>query len=497
MSPGQDSGYNEITIISGCPELRLPRDFRKIMTRNLLLAVLLLPSLLLARSAVASYTLFESGHSRPLALSADGERLFAVNTPDNSLEIFFITTAGLLHSASVPVGLEPIAVAPRNNSEVWVVNHLSDSVSIVDVAASPPRVVRTLLVGDEPGDIVFAGPSGDRAFITAAHRGQNSPYTSATNPGEFTTPGIGRADVWVFNVASLGDALGGSPLTIVTLLGDTPRALEVSPDGATVYAAVFKSGNRTTTIAEGAVCDMHTTGSCTINGSVAPGALPPPVNVTKDDLPQPETGLIVKFDGTHWKDELDRNWDSMVRFSLPDRDVFAIDATADPPVESASYSGVGTVNFSMAVNPVTGRLYVANTEAINEIRFEGERAPGSTVSSVRGHLHETRVTIIDPAAPSVIPRHLNKHIDYDLDSPPPGIKEKSLAIPQGIAVSANGALLYLAAKGSSKVGVFSTSQLESDPPWQYCHSCISQPRLPSCHPIAALGGSPCPLRHTG
>ncbi len=34
---------------------------------------------------------------------------------------------------SVPVGLEPVAVAARSETEVWVVNHLSDSVSIVDL----------------------------------------------------------------------------------------------------------------------------------------------------------------------------------------------------------------------------------------------------------------------------------------------------------------------------------------------------------------------------
>ncbi len=63
-----------------------------------------------------------------------------------------------------------------------------------------------------------------------------------------TTPGIGRADVWVFDGTSLGSSLGGDPLTIVTLFGDTPRALTVSPDGNTVYAAVFHSGNQTTTL---------------------------------------------------------------------------------------------------------------------------------------------------------------------------------------------------------------------------------------------------------
>src|SRR3954463_7717927 len=81
--------------------------------------------------ATSAYTLFESGQVRPLALSPDGKRLFAVNTPDNRLEIFRVKHGGLVHQASVPVGLEPVAVAARSNSEVWVVNHLSDSVSVV------------------------------------------------------------------------------------------------------------------------------------------------------------------------------------------------------------------------------------------------------------------------------------------------------------------------------------------------------------------------------
>jgi DNA-binding beta-propeller fold protein YncE len=79
------------------------------------------------------------------------------------------------------VGLEPVAVAARSNTEVWVVNHLSDSVSVVAINAATPglsRVTRTLLTCDEPRDIVFAGPSGARAFITTARRGQNGPVAS-------------------------------------------------------------------------------------------------------------------------------------------------------------------------------------------------------------------------------------------------------------------------------------------------------------------------------
>ncbi len=87
-----------------------------------------------------SYVTFESGPVRPLALSADGQFLYAANTPDNRLEIFAVHALGLTWLRSVPVGLEPVAVAVAPaGDEVWVVNHLSDSVSVVDIAADVPH----------------------------------------------------------------------------------------------------------------------------------------------------------------------------------------------------------------------------------------------------------------------------------------------------------------------------------------------------------------------
>src|SRR5262245_25185128 len=60
------------------------------------------------------FAAFESGQVRPLALSPNGSRLYAVNTPAARLEIFDVTSAGLTHQTSVPVGLEPVAVAARS-----------------------------------------------------------------------------------------------------------------------------------------------------------------------------------------------------------------------------------------------------------------------------------------------------------------------------------------------------------------------------------------------
>lgn len=410
------------------------------------------------------FTTFESGQVRPLAMSPDGSRLYATNTPDNALEIFSIDASRLTHLYTVPVGLEPVAVAALSNNEVWVVNHLSDSVSIVDTSSTPPRVKRTLLVGDEPRDIVFAGTTTSRAFITTAHRGQNSPYSSSampTNPGEITTPGIGRADVWVFNTSTPGASMGGDPLTVMSFFTDTPRALTVSADGTTVYVAGFHTGNQTAVINEGAVCNRNQgSGSCMINGGPpAPGPLPPP-DANIENTISPEVGLIIKFNlaSNTWEDELGRDWSNQVLFNLPDKDVFAIDANATPPVETASFSGIGTVLFNMAVNPQNGKVYISNTDARNEVRFEGTRTT-TTNTTVNGHLHEARITILDGS--NVIPRHINNHIDYSQAPSPAGVKDNSLAIPMGMAVTADGQTLYLAAFGSSKIGVFDTSELEN------------------------------------
>ena len=427
-----------------------------------------------ASRAAASFMTFESGQVRPLARTPDGHTLLALDTPDARLEVFAIADGDLTHVASVPVGLEPVAVAARTNTEVWVVNHLSDSVSVVDIGAVPPRVVQTLLVGDEPRDIVFAGPTdGDgrftRAFVTSARLGQNLPEAV---PPALTTPGTGRALVYVFDARNLGSALGGSPETIIELFGDTPRALAATPDGHSVYAAVFQSGNQTTTVTEGAVCNGGAAAAaCELDGvqvsgglpdGTVPGGLPAP-NANRENTVGPEVGLIVKHNAVsgRWEDELGRNWNNAVRFDLPDKDVFRIDALADPPRESAAFAHVGTVLFNMAVAPTSGTLYVSNTEARNEVRFEG---PGTSATTVRGHLHEARITVIDGA--TVLPRHLNKHIEalpqgYRTVPMPADVKAASLATPLDIAI-ANDGTLYVAAFGSSAVGVFSTSELDAD-----------------------------------
>ena len=133
--------------------------------------------------------------------------------------------------------------------------------------------------------------------------------------------------------------------------------------------------------------------ACTVQGQTMPGGLPPPSTDALGE-PAPETGLIVKFDPAtgEWNDPLGRDWSAAVRFDLPDDDVFAIDA--DTLAQTAAFAHVGTTLFNMAVNPATGTLYVSNTEARNEVRFEGPGVFGG--STVQGHLAESRITVLTP-----------------------------------------------------------------------------------------------------
>ena len=328
-------------------------------------------------------------------------------------------------------------------------------------------MLRTLLVGDEPRDIVFAGRKAMRAFITTARRGQQRSHASLNGvPGagdaRATTPGLPRADVWVFDVASTGAGVGGRPLAIVELFGDTPRALAVSADNKTVYAAVFHSGNRSTTLHERMICPgFERDKACMIGGVVpAPGGqLGPKSNV--EGTQAPEVGLIVHYDekSGRWRDAAERDWSTFVRFSLPDKDVFAIDA--ETLQERAAYRGVGTTLFNMIAHPSNGRLYVSNTEARNDIRFEGPGKHGG--STVQGHIAEARITVIDGA--KVLPRHLNSHLDYTKLVTDPAFerdaKRRSLATPLEMVISGNGQWLYVAAYGSRQVARFAVADLDS------------------------------------
>ncbi len=257
----------------------------------------------------ASYVNFEAAQTRPVCLSPDGRRLFVVNTPDARLSIFDVSSpasATPVLLREIPVGLEPVSVNALSNDDVWVVNQISGSVSVVSVATG--AITDTLPCPTEPADVVFAG---GKAFVSCS----------------------GANTIRVFDVAT------HAPLASIPLDGLHPRSLAVSADAAKVYAAIAFSGNRSTLLPP----------------NLAP-APPLPTNLALP--PAPQVSLIVGADDSRLQPKP----------NLPDNDLAVIDAATS--TVTRYFQGVGTINFFVAVRPGSPELWVANTEARNLLRFE-------------------------------------------------------------------------------------------------------------------------------
>ncbi|NNE44947.1 MAG: T9SS type A sorting domain-containing protein [Gemmatimonadetes bacterium] len=343
---------------------------------------------------------FESGHVHPVEMSPDGTKLFVVHTANHELAVFDLTGPTPVRIGKVEVGYEPVSVRARNDNEVWVASHVSDAINIVDVTTM--SVVRSLLPGDQPTDIQFV-ESQNRAFVCVSQEDRIAVY-DLTN-------------------------LAAAP-TYIALNHSDPRSLELSPDGSTLYVASLDSQNNTTVIPWDKVQAR--------GGRPAPN---PPIAVGLG--PEPLVGLIVRHDGSNWVDETATTWN--VPYTLTDHDVIEID-TATLAVGTA-HQAVGTNLFNMAVDPVTGTLYVTNQESFNEIRFD---------PNLQGQFTQSRITTITPGG-TVTPVHLNSHINYAVPAGDPVERSLSLALPLDVAISSTGAELYVAAMGSDKVGVLNNA----------------------------------------
>ena len=350
--------------------------------------------------AVTDFAHFESGHVHPLAMTPDGTRLLAVNTAAGTLTVFRLTGAVPVRIADIPVGLEPVSVAVRDDGEAWVVNHLSDDISIVDLTTRNVRA--TLRVGDEPSDVVFAG-APRKAWVSVSQEDAIKVYDPAD--------------------------LAASP-TMVPIPARKPRSLAVSADGQSVFASVLHGND----------------GATVLSVAEAGDSLPPPQPPKSPSLPAaPRTGLIVHFVNGHWRDVAGKLWDSKVPYTVPRVELVRMPVAT--PATVTTFGGLATSMFATAVNPVSGVCASAGTEANTEIRFE---------PNLRGRTTEARVALVPAAGPATVVQ-LNPHINYAVPFGSAAEKDSSLALPMGAAWSPDGQRLFVTAMGSGKLGVLSAA----------------------------------------
>ncbi len=320
-------------------------------------------------------TNFEPSLVHPIAISPSGHRLFALNSDTGTLRVFSLNDPqNPTPILDIPLGLAPVSLRPRNDDEVWVVDALSDSISVVSIPQG--IVTRVLQTKDDPADIVFAG-NPQKAYVSIA----------------------GRDEIQVFDVAS------GNPLATISVPGKEPRSLAVDGSGSQVYALVFRSGNRTTLLP----------------ASFAP--LPPaPTNPSLP--PAPPQSKIVSLDDPMWASH---------PLVVPDIDLVRIDVATD--TISAQVTGVGTINYDFAIDPLTGVIVVAKTDARNAISFE---------PNLKSNYYDSGLTFVDVLS--------NATIDHDLNL---GVtsKTKSLALsePTAIVIDATRRRIWVAAQGSDRI----------------------------------------------
>ena len=141
-----------------------------------------------AMPAVAvGHPTFISPHFPPITLH--GDCVYVVNTPADTFDVIDREIRALI--ARVNVGVDPVSVAVRpDGKEIWILNHISDSVSVIDIDNTGPtklQVIATIHAFDlttkttkfdEPVGIAFA--SSEKAYVALSSENQIAVVNVAT-----------------------------------------------------------------------------------------------------------------------------------------------------------------------------------------------------------------------------------------------------------------------------------------------------------------------------
>ncbi len=393
-------------------------------------AFLLLFLVSLRLAAAPGFVNFETAPIHPLALSPDGGTLVACNLADGRLMIFNVTSGIPVLAGEVSVGIDPASVRFRTTNEVWVVNTISSTLSIVDIARR--QVVATLQTLPGPADIVFAG-TPLRAFVSCARVNK----------------------IQVFNPDTRQE------MAAIEIDGELPKALAVSSDGTKVYAAIFESGNDSTILAPpitqldnppepGPLGDPDGPSQGRNPPPNSGAAFDPPINPEiPPEIEPPLVGHIVKKNHAgRWMDDNSADWTEYVSgtnafvsgrledWDLPDHDVAVINAAT---FEVEYISGLMNICMDLAVNPASGAIAVVGTDGTNERRFE---------PNVRATFLRVNLAVINATNQAKTIKDLNPHLTYAVRTLPQSQRDQSIGDPRAIIWNANGARAYVTGMGS-------------------------------------------------
>jgi YVTN family beta-propeller protein len=343
---------------------------------------------------VVGHPTFVSPHVNPIAIS--GDRVFVANTPADTVDVIDVGTKKLVHR--IAVGVDPVSLAVRPDGlEVWVSNHVSDSVSVIDNDSTSPtylHVVATIqefdskhaTTFDEPVGIAFA--SNDKAYVALSSENQ----------------------IAVVDVASR------QVTKRLTIPAQDPRAITVRE--GKLFVIPFESNNKTQ-----------------LSGG------------NKDDI----DGELVTFDA--WEHSIIHNnvlslghvVDIIKHPDVPDRDLFIFDTETDQLVETVD--SLGTLLYGLAVAS-DGTVFVAQTDARNDANGRsGTKKHDLSQLENRAFLNQITRVEFNGKGETRQPEFI------DLEPLPPMHPEQgqALATPFAIQISDDDSTLVVSAAASDKV----------------------------------------------
>ncbi|MBT7255031.1 MAG: hypothetical protein HN882_08530, partial [Planctomycetaceae bacterium] len=340
-----------------------------------------------------SHSSYMSPHASPLAIN--NGHVFVVNTPDDTVDIIQIKSRKIV--GRVKVGIDPVGIAARpDGKEVWVTNHVSDSVSIIDTEQKSKSYLQVIATVqrfhptnkstrfDEPVGIAFA--SNDKAYVALS-----SENTIA-----------------VINVAQR------KVTKLLPITAQDPRAITVQGDR--LYVIPFESNNKSQLSGGTGELDKEYETFDAWQHSIAVNNVLSLGHVT-DIIKHPE---------------------------VPDRDLYVFDTNTDELVEVVDT--LGTLLYGLTVDS-NGKVFIAQADARNDANGNaGTKKHGLKELENRAFLNQiTSVTFKDgkPEKPHF----------FQLEPLPPNHPERELALatPFAIQISDDDTTLVASAASSDTI----------------------------------------------
>jgi DNA-binding beta-propeller fold protein YncE len=350
----------------------------------------------------AGFQTFTSPQVNPIVLSPDRAWVYVANTTSNSVS--FIRTSNFNIPYTVPAGVEPVSLAVRPDGlELWVSNHVSDSVSVIDTdpaSASYGHVIETIqpldakgvAELDEPVGIAFA--SNSKAYVASSSR----------------------------NRIAVVDATSYSVTGFIEITAQEPRAIAVR--NGNLYVAAFESGNRSqlsACITKDTV--VTPTSLCSLGLSELQAF------ATNPNLPGELKNVIT-------------------RVNIPDRDVFVFSTANETLLSTAT--GVGTLLYGLAV-AADGTIYVSQTDARNLLNG----SDGQVLADLDGRMFDNEIAQLTCSGATCTSVATN----LEPGNPTVTTHANSLATPYGIALSGDDATLLITAAGVNRLASYDTTTM--------------------------------------